>query len=521
MPRRHTLAIHLGPPRVARARFPYAPYRHFWGTEDPSRNPDVWAPTDLGRIVLRRGIRVGGRVLDTQGRPVGGVRIEATAMKGQDRHSTTTEADGTFAIGPLRPGNYVIHGAGQYSRIGIDYNSPTERGPVRPIRPVQVFLKEGETPAPVVLQEPPSIQVEVRFIDSAGRPSAGGPAALSGTIPNEGNAALLRMVVDLELGLASSINDPEAPEPVAELEWTVLGRPDRDGRVVFAAPVKLQTAMLCLGPSRRGDVYRVRLTPEGPLQGNGNNLLGALEEDRQVTVVGYREPKVVVRVEHEDGSATDGVIVRAIAPSGRRNRNYQFRPEKAGWYRSIGLLPDQEYEIYAMMRGTSIASRGLKRVKLAEGATAELKLTLKQRPGQPVVGQPAPAFAVLTLDGKDLSLESLRGKTVLIHFWTPSLSRQLDPLKLLQKRFAGDDRFAMVGFCLDRDADAARKAVEFLGITWPQAVLRDREFDPIVVDYGARQPLPSYLIGPDGKLLAVVPQNGLLEKAVADALVKP
>ena len=55
MPKTQALALFVGPPRTAGARFPFAPYQHFWGTETASKHPDVWAPTDLGRIVLSRG----------------------------------------------------------------------------------------------------------------------------------------------------------------------------------------------------------------------------------------------------------------------------------------------------------------------------------------------------------------------------------------------------------------------------------------------------------------------------------
>ena len=55
MPKTHALALFVGPPRNARARFPFAPYQHFWGTDNALGQPHVWAPTDLGRIVLRAG----------------------------------------------------------------------------------------------------------------------------------------------------------------------------------------------------------------------------------------------------------------------------------------------------------------------------------------------------------------------------------------------------------------------------------------------------------------------------------
>jgi hypothetical protein len=115
MPKTHALALFVGPPQSARARFPFASYQHFWRTDSPLGQPHVWAPTDLGRIVLARGIRISGRLVDPADRPIAGQTIIAYPLKGRDRHSTTTEADGTFALGPLRSANYLIYGEVSHS----------------------------------------------------------------------------------------------------------------------------------------------------------------------------------------------------------------------------------------------------------------------------------------------------------------------------------------------------------------------------------------------------------------------
>ena len=43
-------------------------------------------------------------------------------------------------------------------------------------------------------------------------------------------------------------------------------------------------------------------------------------------------------------------------------------------------------------------------------------------------------------------------------------------------------------------------------------------YDPIAINYGALQPDATFLIGPDGKLIARGLQGTALEKAVAEAL---
>ncbi len=520
MPRRQTLAIHLGPMPRPSARFPYAPYRHFWGTESPSDHPNVFAPTNLGRIVLKPGIRLAGRVVDVDGRPIGGVRVEAQSTKRYEKHHATSESDGTFTLGPLRPANYLIHGPGQWHQNGISFAEPPVRGPVPAFRPVQVYLKEGETPAPVVLREMRSVNVEVRFVDSAGRPAAGGPVALWGIVQNDRQPANLAAPRALRPGLAAEINAPELAELVVPIRWVEIDYPDPAGRIVFAAPVDLANAMLT--PQRSAETaMKVRLNPKGPLQDVGLVNLRALDEDQVITFVGYRAARAIVRLEREDGPVPDSTNVRAIVQRAGRDLELTFVRDTGGQYHADGLIPDTEYEIYAL-GGGHYSTQGLRRIKLPEGATAGLTLTLKRRPGQPPIDQPAPAFSTKTLDGKDIRLDALRGKTVLLHFWTPDLAAdRVARLKAIHDKFARDDRFAMVGFVLTRNPEAAKTFVKSHGISWPQAVLIDREFDPIVLHYAARKTLSSFVIGPDGRLRSAFVQDQALEQAIAAALERP
>ncbi len=174
MPKSQSVALYVNPPQPARASFPYAPYQHFWGMDQPSEHRNVWVPTDLGRIVLSPGVRVSGRMVDLDGRPIAGQTIRAYAVRGRDTHFATTETDGTFALGPLRPANYLVYGQGQEELGGVSPNLPALSKPIRVIRPVRVYLREGVLPPPLVLREVPTVEVEVRFVDSRGQPA---PAA--------------------------------------------------------------------------------------------------------------------------------------------------------------------------------------------------------------------------------------------------------------------------------------------------------------------------------------------------------
>ena len=56
--------------------------------------------------------------------------------------------------------------------------------------------------------------------------------------------------------------------------------------------------------------------------------------------------------------------------------------------------------------------RTLLALMLAAATAADLAASSKV-----IVGQPAPAFSVATIDGARLELASLRGKRVLVFFW--------------------------------------------------------------------------------------------------------
>jgi peroxiredoxin len=163
--------------------------------------------------------------------------------------------------------------------------------------------------------------------------------------------------------------------------------------------------------------------------------------------------------------------------------------------------------------------RQVPRVKLSEGGLAEMTVVLRKRLDPPEPGRPVPDFSVRTVDGRTLSLDALRGQTILLHFWAPDFGfGGAASLKAVHERFAQDRSFAMIGLCTNDDTEQAAKLIKSNGLSWPQAVLRDGNLDPIVTDYRAYEPNIAFLIGPDGKLIAKVVAGPALENAVAVAL---
>jgi peroxiredoxin len=153
---------------------------------------------------------------------------------------------------------------------------------------------------------------------------------------------------------------------------------------------------------------------------------------------------------------------------------------------------------------------------------------LRPRPlGQPQVGAKAPVFDVATLDGRRVTLDTFRGKHLLLSFWrSDDLSSlyQLRNLMKIQERFGRNEAFAMLGMSLDGDRETLRAFVETHGIAWPQVFLGHEGTNGLAADYGVNSRLlvrGHFLIGPEGNLVAKDLFGPKLEEAVAKVLNQP
>jgi cytochrome c biogenesis protein CcmG, thiol:disulfide interchange protein DsbE len=115
-------------------------------------------------------------------------------------------------------------------------------------------------------------------------------------------------------------------------------------------------------------------------------------------------------------------------------------------------------------------------------------------------GAPAPLFTVTTLDGEEVTLESLRGNVVLVNFWAswcPPCRIEMPGFERVYRQ-RRDDGFVIVGIATDRYAeDAIRAFVAEHDITYPIALATPQ----VVRDYGGVTRLPeSYLLDRDGRV---------------------
>ncbi len=121
------------------------------------------------------------------------------------------------------------------------------------------------------------------------------------------------------------------------------------------------------------------------------------------------------------------------------------------------------------------------------------------------VGEPAPDIKVKTLDGKDFKLSDLRGQVVLIDFWAtwcgPCIA-EMPNIKKAYDTYGKNGRFTVIGISLDFEESVVKSFLKKQDVPWPVAVLGPAEQNPVAKEYNVAQIPATFLIGPDGKVVA-------------------
>jgi peroxiredoxin len=139
------------------------------------------------------------------------------------------------------------------------------------------------------------------------------------------------------------------------------------------------------------------------------------------------------------------------------------------------------------------------------------------------VGQPAPDFSVPTLDGKTLKLSSLRGRYVLLDFWSTyciHCIEEMPNLKATNDAFGKSGRLEIVSLSYDEKLQNAAAYVQAQHLPWQQCWVGDDAGQQAINAYSGNGYPQICLIGPDGIVLAKDLRGDKINSAIAAALAK-
>jgi len=135
-------------------------------------------------------------------------------------------------------------------------------------------------------------------------------------------------------------------------------------------------------------------------------------------------------------------------------------------------------------------------------------------------GEAAPDFVAQQLGGGTVRLRDLHGKLVVMDFWAtwcrPCIA-EIPALKELHKQFGSDQRFALLSLSCDGEVEPARKYAQDNALGWLQAHV-GATYSGVPSKYTVRSLPATFLIGPDGRVLAKNLRGDELARAVAAAL---
>ena len=157
-----------------------------------------------------------------------------------------------------------------------------------------------------------------------------------------------------------------------------------------------------------------------------------------------------------------------------------------------------------------------------EQGNTDLALEYRKKyvPGLKFLGEMVPDFSATDLNGEPISIESYRGKVVLVDFWAvwcgPCIAEMPNVKKVYEKY--KDKGFDVIGISLDNDETRLRNFLKEKNIPWRQVFSGKGWESPVAQQYGIFSIPNMWLIDKEGKLISNNARGEKLESIVAEAL---
>ena len=286
----------------------------------------------------------------------------------------------------------------------------------------------------------------------------------------------------------------------------------------------LQQVLVIVGSNDKITVDVDGNNPNGAFTLKGSKEVEQLEKVLKVQT-GFQAKSAELQADFQkaamkkDDKAKESIQAKFFAMQKEQNEELkklitQGGPTLASWYATNALNPEEEYAFLAPLAPQfEKAFPNSEYVKDFSAKIAQYKNAIQ-------VGQAAPEITLASPDGKTVSLSSLRGKYVLIDFWAswcgPCRQENPNVVKMYNK-FKGKN-FEIYGVSLDREKEKWTQAIAQDGLSWVH--VSDLKFwqSAGAEAYGVRSIPATFLLDPNGKVIAKNLRGQALEAKLAEIL---